>query len=206
MKRFLAIALIAAFAIAGTANVAKAQFGIKGGIYTTNLKSSTSKDFKLKDNVGYQFGVLYSHHLTTSLVIQPELLYVARKAKYAPKETTTSTGEKYEMQYLQLPVSLQYGINLLIARPYIQAVPFISYAVGKNSTIKKWSDVNRFTGGIGLGFGLDIWKLQLNARYNWDITKNGKTNNSSGEGKAITYKDWAASKQKGIEVSLALIF
>lgn len=206
MKRILAIALIAAFAFAATANVAKAQFGIKGGIYTTKL----SKDIKVKDNIGYQAGILYSHHVTPGFVVQPELLFISRSATCAAKTTpapggttvSTSNEEKYSLQYLQVPLSIQYGFNLVVVRPYVQAVPYISYAIGKNSSVESWKDVNRFTGGIGLGFGADLWKFQVNVRYNWDISKNGDGKDKTD----LTYKEWAASKQKGLEVSLAFIF
>lgn len=195
MKRFLAIALIAAFAFAATANVAKAQFGIKGGIYTTKL----NKETKVKDNIGYQAGILYSHHVTPGFVVQPELLFVSRSAKVAPKEMTGATAEKIEMQYLQIPLSIQYGFNLVVVRPYVQAVPYISYAIGKNHNVGSWDDINRFTGGVGLGVGADLWKFQVNVRYNWDISK-------VGEGEKATWDQWKASKQKGLEVSLAFIF
>lgn len=199
MKRFLAIALIAAFAIAGTANVAKAQFGIKGGIYTTKL-SNINKEFKFKDNIGYQAGILYSHHVTPGFVIQPELLFINRTATIAPKQSMPgATNEKIELQYLQIPLSIQYGFNLVVVRPYVQAVPHISYAIGKNHNAGSWDDLNRFTGGVGLGVGADLWKFQVNVRYNWDISK-------VGEGEKGTYDGWKTSKQKGLEVSLAFIF
>ena len=199
MKRILAIALIAAFAFAATANVAKAQFGIKGGIYTTKL-SNINKDFKFKDNIGYQAGILYSHHVTPGFVVQPELLFINRTATIAPKTSMPgATDEKIELQYLQIPLSIQYGFNLVVVRPYVQAVPYISYAIGKNHNAGSWDDLNRFTGGVGLGVGADLWKFQVNVRYNWDISK-------VGEGEKGTYDGWKTSKQKGLEVSLAFIF
>lgn len=215
MKRILAIALIAAFAFAATANVAKAQFGIKGGIYTTNLSKLNKDDFRIKDNIGYQLGILYSHHITPGVVIQPELLYVARKTIVEAKgaTSTTSTSDKFEVQYLQVPVSLQYGFNLIVARPYVQVVPYLSYMIGKNIKFTDGTyniegcrkDVNKLNGGLGLGFGADLWKFQFNVRYNWDITKAGH-DDIGNRGSSISYKEWRASKQKGLEVSLAFIF
>lgn len=201
MKRILAIALIAAFAFAATANVAKAQFGIKGGIYTTSLSKVTG-DFKVKNNIGYQAGILYSHHVTPGFVVQPELLFINRTATIAPRESMPgATNEKIELQYLQIPLSIQYGFNLVVVRPYVQAVPYISYAIGKNHNAGSWDDLNRFTGGVGLGVGADLWKFQVNVRYNWDISKVGD------DGKETYNQDkWRASKQKGLEVSLAFIF
>ncbi len=180
---------------------ASAQFGIKAGIYTT--KFSAIKDFKLKDNVGFQAGVLYQIHLTPGMVIQPELLYVSKEARLEAKATgdPTSNG-KYSMQFIQLPVSLQYGPNLVVARPFVQVVPYISYALGKSNNVGHWDDINRFAGGIGVGAGVDVWRFQFNARYNWDFTRVG----DGDKGIPVAGDEWKASKGRGIEFSLAYTF
>ena len=75
--------------------------------------------------------------------------------------------------------------------------------VEKNSDF--WSDIN---GGIGVGFGLDVWKFQLSCRYKWDL---GNIMNFDGKsfgdvaGEALsTMKD--ESKMSGVELSLAFFF
>jgi hypothetical protein len=52
-------------------------------------------------------------------------------------------------------------------------VPYINYALGKSSKVGSWDDINRFGYGIGLGAGVDVWRFQFNARYNWDFSKVG---------------------------------
>ncbi len=170
--RFAVAAFVLALMLVAAPKKTAAQFGIKAGLYTSQF--SDIKDFKLKNNVGFQAGVLYKLHVTPSIVVQPELLYVAKEAKLEGKETVPTTGDgRYAMKYMQVPVSLQYGPNLVVARPFVQVVPYINYALGKSSNVGSWDDINRFGYGIGLGAGVDVWRFQFNARYNWDFSKVG---------------------------------
>ena len=197
---FAVAGLVLALMFVAAPKKAAAQFGIKAGLYTSQF--SDIKDFKLKNNVGFQAGVLYKLHVVPSFVIQPELLYVAKEAKLEGKEGIITTGDgRYAMKYMQLPVSIQYGPNLVVARPFVQVVPYINYALGKSSKVD-WDDVNRFGYGIGLGAGVDVWKFQFNARYNWDFSKVG----DGEKGVPVAGSEWTASRARGIEFSVAYIF
>ena len=66
----------------------------------------------------------------------------------------------------------------------------------------------RFGGGVGLGFGLDFWKLQLSCSYKWDLGNVVQfEGQSAGDiaGEAISAMK-EESKMSGVEVSLALFF
>jgi hypothetical protein len=199
--RFAVAAFVLALMLVAAPKKTAAQFGIKAGLYTSQF--SDIKDFKLKNNVGFQAGVLYKLHVTPSIVVQPELLYVAKEAKLEGKETVPTTGDgRYAMKYMQVPVSLQYGPNLVVARPFVQVVPYINYALGKSSNVGSWDDINRFGYGIGLGAGVDVWRFQFNARYNWDFSKVG----DGEKGVPVAGSEWRASKARGIEFSVAFTF
>lgn len=199
--KFALAALVLALALVAAPKKAAAQFGIKAGLYTSQF--SDLENFKLKNNVGFQAGVLYKLHVLPSFVIQPELLYVAKEAKLNGKEGEVTVGDgRYAMKYMQVPVSLQYGPNLIVARPFLQVVPYINYALGKSSNVGSWDDINRFGYGIGLGAGVDVWKFQFNARYNWDFSKVG----DGEKGIKVAGEEWKASKGRGIEFSVAFTF
>lgn len=199
--KFAVAGLVLALMFMAAPKKAAAQFGVKAGLYTSQFSDIT--DFKLKNNVGFQMGVLYKLHALPSFVIQPELLYVAKEAKLEGKETVPTVGDgRYAMKFMQLPVSIQYGPNLVVARPFVQVVPYINYALGKSSNVGSWDDINRFGYGIGLGAGVDVWKLQFNARYNWDFSKVG----DGEKGIPVAGSEWRASKARGIEFSVAFIF
>jgi hypothetical protein len=87
-----------------------------------------------------------------------------------------------DVGYLELPVSVQWGPDLLLFRPFLDVTPFVGYAV--NSTIKTealnalevvtkndWDgfSMNRFSYGLGLGGGIEVWRLQFICRYNWNF-------------------------------------
>ena len=60
-------------------------------------------------------------------------------------------------------------------------------------------DTEKLNYGIGVGAGIDIWRLQISGRYNWDL---GKVADYKWEG-VDTFK---GGKSKGFQLSLALFF
>ena len=212
MKRILV--LLTAFMLLSVQGFS--QFGIKGGLNSNSfgdldLKDSDTKAV-LEKKTGYHVGLLYRIKVPLiGLAIQPELQYSQTNGKisiagenmlssYYDMETGTTLAKadgNLKTSYLQLPVALQWGIDLMLFRPYIQAVPYVGYSFGSNKNLA-W-DMDKFRYGIGLGAGLDIWKLQISGKYSWDL------------GKAADFK-WAGAKtfkggkSKGFELSLAILF
>ena len=72
-------------------------------------------------------------------------------------------------------INIQWGPDLLIARPFIFASPFLGYNLGTKfsketslaDTINK--NFHRFEYGLGLGLGINVWKLQITGKYNWNF-------------------------------------
>lgn len=207
-KLFLVLSL---FLAAGVSQAfAQGGFGIKVGSTfnkMNNIKIGDSFNYNYKQSTGYSIGVLYKMNLIGGFAIQPELQYTMRKgtAEYEMPSgldgvPTTST---FSLSYIQLPVSFQYGLDLMLIRPFVQVVPYIGYALAKGSNLNdaSWSDINRFSYGIGIGGGLDVWKLQINGRYCWDIGKSVK--DYTLHNVAETVKN---GRSEGFELSLAYIF
>ena len=108
--------------------------------------------------------------------VQPSLLYHQKEAML-----TDHIGQI--MGYLELPVSVQWGPDLLLFRPFLDVTPFVGY--GLNNSISgfsqalqafktsnnQWEGMNRVEYGLGLGVGIDVWKLQVIGRYNWNFGK-----------------------------------
>ncbi len=200
-KIFFAILLFVA-ALVILPQKGAAQFRVKGGIYVPQFsKLKDYRDFKVKQNIGYQAGVAYQINILPVFTIQPELLFIQRDVEVSDRSGVEDT-QKYQQKLIQVPVSIQYSINLLMARPYIQAVPYVNYLFdGKLTGGHNWKDSNKLTYGIGLGAGIDVWHLQLNIRYNLDISKvGGKQSNDP------IYERYRVSKGKAYEVSLAYYF
>lgn len=204
MKTSLKIFGIALAACILAVAPAKAQsgLGIKAGIYTGQL--SDLENYDMHNNLGYQLGVLYKISLPAGFAIQPELLYVSRKSKLEGNVAGTTTGkDKYDLQYLQVPVSIQWGPNLILVRPYVQVVPYLNFLIGKDfSNGADFGDLHKANSGIGIGAGLDVWKLQISGRYNWDFNKMGNNDGTT----YSSYKELKQSKGRGLEFSVAFIF
>src|SRR5574344_2873835 len=199
--KVLCIALTACILAAVPAG-AQTGLGIKAGIYTNQL--SDLEHYDMHSNLGFQAGVLYKINLPMGFAIQPELLYVERNTKLENNAGTTATSkDKYNLKYLQVPVSIQWGPNLMLVRPYVQVVPYMNFLMGKKFTNgADFGDLHKANTGIGVGAGLDVWKLQISGRYNWDFNKMGNTAGTT----YSSYKELKQSKGRGLEFSIAFIF
>lgn len=208
MKRILV--LLTAFMLLSVQGFS--QFGIKGGLNYTSLGDLSldgDKNFTtvLNQKKGFHLGILYKVKFPlTGLALQPELIYSNIKGGYsfnapdASSSTSKAIEESMNISYIQLPVGLQWGVDLMLFRPYLQVVPYVGYCIGHKNINKmlEW-DMNKFRYGIGLGAGLDIWKLQISGRYSWDF---GTVADFEWQG-AKTFK---GGKNKGFELSLAILF
>lgn len=185
------------------------QLGIKGGFNFTSFGDiNLGKDATLKTafekKTGYHIGIVYKAKIPfIGLAIQPELLYSQVNGSLEISGADASTipmVTDMKLTYLQLPVGLQWGLDLMLFRPYIQAVPYIGLSMGRDNGTKnlQW-DINKFRYGIGLGAGIDIWKLQISGKYNWDL---GKVADFEWQG-AKTFK---GGRNQGFELSLAFLF
>jgi hypothetical protein len=107
-----------------------------------------------------------------------------------------------QLDYINLPVNLQFGIDLVLLRPFVVVSPYISYAIQKGATLENqpWDDINRFDYGVGLGVGLDIWKLQVMGKYNWGLGKLKSANNTTWDEK------YDNAKFQGFQLSVAFLF
>lgn len=205
MKRILL--LVTAFLLLSVQGFS--QFGVKGGFNFTSfgdIELGKDTDFKtaFEKKTGYHVGILYKAKVPLiGLSIQPELQFSQVNASLSVTETSSSSKAvitDMKQTYLQLPVALQWGIDLMLFRPFIQAVPYVGISFAKDNQNKsiQW-DVNKFRYGVGLGAGIDIWKLQISGKYNWDL---GKVADFKWEG----VKTFKGGKNKGFELSLAILF
>lgn len=150
--------IVAALAVLCFCNVASAKgFLIKGGVEFPHYNVSNLKDLNFKEMTGWHAGIGYQTGSFIGFSFQPEILF-----QHGGMDGNSS--EKIRYNNLELVGNVQWGIDLLLLRPFIFAAPFVSYNL---SDIKSILNLNKWDYGIGVGLGLDIWKLQLTAKYNW---------------------------------------
>ncbi len=134
---------------------------IKGG---WNYNKSSVKDIK-DGHSGWQAGVGYQTGSAAGFSFQPELLYKVAGLKL-------SDAADLRLSYLELPLNLQWGPDLLIARPFIFAGPYVGYRLripGKGIDDEVAEALRKFEYGLGIGLGINVWKLQVTGRYNWNF-------------------------------------
>ena len=158
MKKKLFVALISLLlplsAFAG-------GFGVIGGYTSSKIKLSETT---FKTSNGVHAGVAYNLPLGAGFAFQPELIYNVKGYNWG--EEGTSIKDKAKFGYVELPLQLQWGVDLVLLRPYVFAEPFVGYAVWGNKLLSK----SRFEYGLGVGAGTDLFDfLQLSFKYYWNF-------------------------------------
>ena len=155
---------------------AQSGFGIKGGLSYNSMSDIELSNLygSLKRKTGFHAGILYKVKLPVGLALQPELIYIQKGSSIEiHPDGILSKEADFKMHYVQLPVNLQWGLDLVLFRPFIMVSPYIGYAIAKGDEFQniEWKDLNRFEYGIGLGAGMDVWRFQVTGRYCWDLGK-----------------------------------
>ncbi|MCD8287234.1 MAG: PorT family protein [Porphyromonadaceae bacterium] len=183
---------------------AVSRYGVIGG-----MSFSRASEMNRSSMTQWHVGATYKLGLPLGFSIQPSLIYQNKGAKTTDQLTIKTS-------YLELPVSVQWGPDLLICRPFLDVTPFIGYAVGNKTwdtngaVVKisdKWDSLNRFEYGLGLGIGLEIWRFQVIGRYMWNFGTLADVKNS-GKGFVREYISTAFDKgsYRGFMLSVAFLF
>ena len=141
-------------------NLSAGNFGITGG---ANFQTVNLKNVGPQTLTQWNAGFVYKCNLPLGFQLHPALLYNVKSATL-----DTSVG------YLEFMASLQWGLDLILFRPYIEASPFVGYGLNDWGTDKfssTWTSPDRLEYGVGLGGGLQIWRFQVAARYNWTFAE-----------------------------------
>lgn len=221
MKKSIIIAAVFVAALLFCADVSaqrytSAHFGLMGGFTSssTSIKEVDNKSVSL-----YHVGLTAQIPLVGGFAIQPSLLYQV-KGLSADKWGSSSISEtvgafETKVGYLEVPVQLQWGPDLLAFRPYAFVEPYVGYRLGQ-STKGELADqlkdsLKKLEYGLGVGAGIDVWKLQLSVKYFWNFgdiyDKDGKAGDVIG-----TVKDQVkdavnnGNNFNGIMASVAFFF
>ena len=201
MKKF-ALLLAGLLILGGVA--AYAQDGhlvVRAGYNYANLtldKSVTVSDM-IKGHSGWQIGAGYQTEASRGFSFQPEVVY--KVTGY----TISSTAD-LRLGYLEVPLNVQWGPDLVIARPFIFAGPYFGFKlsntikgdISETSAQDVINGLKKAEWGLGVGLGINFWKIQVAGKYNWnfgEITQTDFTKVPTLEGKPRTF-----------EISVGLLF
>lgn len=203
MKKLIVI--VASLLVAVSAH---AQLGVVAGI--TSSKSTIDAAVSDVQNITqYHVGLTYKLDLGL-IAIQPSIIYNVKGAKVQSIKGVADIGAfDYKNGYLEVPVQLQAGVNLGVARVYGILEPFVGYAItnstnttGGTAIDVKWNEIkDKLEYGVGLGAGVELIKhVQVSARYFWNL---GSANKAAISTAADAVRTKAAS---GIVASVAILF
>ncbi|MBQ7811259.1 MAG: PorT family protein [Bacteroidales bacterium] len=206
MKRIIAALAFLAIALAGASELRAQKYGVIAGASFTSMQN-----IEKSAKTGFNVGATAQFRLPLGFSIQPSLIYNMKAAQAGGDALMTSMN----VGYLELPVSVQWGPDLLLFRPFIDVAPFIGYAVNNKISTEalslvqavstnEWGGMNRFSYGLGLGAGVEVWRLQLICRYNWNF---GPLFDSEGSLNVQPVNEMFKDKNfGGVTLSLAFLF
>ncbi len=206
MKKILTLVAVAAASLV-MASKAHAQFGVIAGL-TSSKVNATEAVKDAKNIVLYHAGLTYKFDLGAGFAIQPSAIYQVKGAKIASIGETT--GDQLKTGYVEIPLSIQWGPDLMAFRPYAFAEPFIGYQIATYNKGATFSDVssdimNKLEYGFGLGGGLEIAShVQLSVQ--WFKNLGTMINDDKGKTGAEWWSHVKGKNYQGIKFSLAILF
>ena len=177
MKRlFLAAALFLVSLCFGE-KLSAGNFGISGG---ASFYTSKFSEVGKKTLTQWNAGIVYKCNLPLGFQVHPALVYNV-------KPSTDAGVADFSLGCLEFVPSIQWGVDLILFRPYVEVSPFVGYGLNANgdfSSLLKTPNMLEY--GVGLGGGLQVWHFQVAARYNWCFTEN-KSLDFNGVTLTLTY-------------------
>lgn len=189
MKRLRILIIAALLLLSARAMGANGGFGIIGG---ATFSQTSLKELNPKNPANFHVGMTYQAMLGLGFSLQPSLIYNVREFQ-VPMDGGTPV--QLGPGFIELPVAIQWGLDLLLLRPFVELAPYVGYAV--NSYKNEGAElINRFQYGAGVGGGIEVWKFQISCRYNWNFSNLFRTD---------SYSD-AKLQYRGVNLSFAFIF
>ena len=178
MKRIIVLVIVLSLSLSASA---KKGFLVKAGLSSSNMDLNKevatviSEDILsgsfFKNFTGYHVGFGYLTGTWNGLRLQPELIYNVRG-------TRVDDATLWRMGYLEVPLNIQWGVDLIVMRPFLQISPCIGYDFLNNTSSTQsgqalgpvTADANRLEYGFSVGGGLDVLSsFQISLSYNWNF-------------------------------------
>lgn len=198
MKRFILLLSICMLAL--PANVqARGTVGVLAGVCF-----SDSKQYQGENPVPGRFtgGFAVNVDLPAGFTIQPAVQIIKKQAYF-------SEYTNYIKHFIEVPVSFQWGPDLMICRPFLDVTPVAGFMIGNDTGyyMRNGQPMTRFFNvegrkrleyGLGVGGGLDVWRLRFVARYFWNFGSMFNEGYTSVEG-----HEFGSDNFKGLTLTMA---
>lgn len=170
MKKLILVALAVCMTVCASA---RGHFGLTAGISNAIFPM---KGYDDRSMTSFSGGLVYNQPIFLGLAVQPELLFTTKGTNW----DVHGYNDNFRVSYLELPVQLQWGLDLIAFRTYLFAEPFVGFALAgryndqsqtffsENFDMSKMK--SRFEYGVGAGIGFELFtRLQLSAKYYWNL-------------------------------------
>lgn len=170
---------------ASAQTIGSMRLGVIGGFTSSD---SNAAIFKTSSYSLYHAGVTFECPIVGGFAIQPSILYQVKGATlgvhdiFSSQQPPTVTFLDNKVGYVEVPVQIQWGPDLLAFRPYVFAEPFVGFGVNTSNRFAEQSlipleDVNDFRGaavkrleyGAAAGLGFEFSRFQISGRYFWNL-------------------------------------
>lgn len=204
-----------------TFTAANAQFGIIGGFTSssTKLPKGTNWSAEVKNSPLWHAGVAYKIGMGPFFTLQPQLVYQTKGSKV----NDGLRDLKSQAGFVELELSAQLGLDLLMLRPFIMVEPFIGYDVvpgeilngsitgASVDEVNKYlrNAKNRFEVGFGVGGGIEVIRhVQVSVQWFMNAGKLFNEEKLAADSVmkviATNYKD--IKNYQGLKVTVGIFF
>lgn len=185
------------------------RFGVTGAYVTSNHNLRGYGTEKVKK---YNVGVTLQIPLVSGVALQPSVLYQVKgndlSASAFDKFSDAGLGDvagylETNPGFIEIPVQVQWGPDLMFFRPYVFAEPFVGFRLTKDKGASKTgAAMNDTEYGLGLGAGLELGMFQFSVRYYWNMGDLYDTGNVTDD--AIKHAINGGDNYKGTKISLVI--
>lgn len=161
---------------------AQTYAGLKGGYTMSNISFTPVEDTKMLFGNGFDLGLSIKHYNAKYVGFQAEL-YSTKRGFRKPTDETNNFSYRRINTYIELPMFIQFRLNLKFAYIHVNAGPYIAYLLsaeeGDNTSGSfKMEKIefnvlrdNRFDyglmGGLGLSYDFRWGTIQADARVSY---------------------------------------
>lgn len=179
MKTFKNYFLLVLFLVSGVmvANAQIFQFGLKGALNYSQLRSDDNRWLSSSNKTGYQAGVWA--RIGGLIHVQPEVYFTGKSSE--AKFDFNNSDVKADVTFTSVDVPLLLGTRVGLGPVGLrfQAGPLFSFVVDKNvgDALSQVIDINGYkdnTTAIVGGVGLDVGKFRADLRYEHGMTSLSK--------------------------------
>lgn len=167
-------------------------FGLVAGFSTSSFQGNDVMEKSLSYPM-FHVGVAAKVNLPYHFSLQTGAYYHGKGAKYdftlnyselGLEGGTETIQHKHEYSFVEVPLYVQWGPDLFLFRPYVEFGPYGGYCFhnrhlsrpadtgGKWGVLSKndWENLKRWEYGLSFGGGVEIWKIQVGVRYQWNLS------------------------------------